>query len=174
MFFLQMSGFPGSGKSTLAKRLASETGAFIIDHDTSKSALLASLDESKLDARTLGKAAYSVDWASIEFQLAQGKSVIFDSPCLYEEMIEKGTKLAHKYGASYKYVECYLNDFTEINQRLRNRERLPSQIPEVESESIFTRALASSKKPEGQPWIRVDSGEEIGTYLHTALQYIKE
>lgn len=68
MFFLQMSGFPGSGKSTLAKRLASETGAFIIDHDTSKSALLASLDESKLDARTLGKAAYSVDWASIEFQ----------------------------------------------------------------------------------------------------------
>lgn len=172
MFFLQMSGFPGSGKTTLAKGLASRTGAVIIDHDVSKTALLDSLSGTGLDAKELGKAAYTVDWAFVEFQLAHGQSVIFDSPCLYSEMIQKGTELAQKYGVSYKYIECYLNDFTEINHRLQNRQRQPSQIQNVESESIFARALAGSKKPEGHAWLRVDSGAEVETCLQSALQYL--
>jgi predicted kinase len=172
MFFLQMSGFPGSGKSTLAKELASRTGAVIIDHDVSKTALLDSLNGTDLNAKELGRAAYAVDWAFAEFQLAQGQSVIFDSPCLYAEMIRKGTDIAQKYSVSYKYIECYLNDFIEINNRLENRQRLPSQIRNVESESIFTRALAASQKPEGHAWLRVDAGIDVEKCLGSALQYL--
>lgn len=174
MFFLQMSGFPGSGKSTLSKQLAKRTGAIIIDHDVSKTALLEILKGTAISEKEIGRASYETDWAHIEFQLAKGKSVIFDCPCLYAEMIEKGTQLALEYGVSYKYIECYLNDFTEINQRLANRKRLPSQIQCVDSESIFQKAVDSSQKPDGHKWIRVDSGTELEKYLPLALAYLAE
>lgn len=174
MFFLQMSGFPGSGKSTLTRQLASQTGAIIIDHDVSKTALLDIFSGTAISEKEIGRASYRTDWAFIEFQLSQGKSVIFDAPCLYAEMIENGINLAQKYEVSYKYIECYLNDFTEINHRLTNRKRLPSQIQQVDSESIFARALASNKKPDGHEWIRVDTGTEVKKYLHAALEYLAE
>jgi predicted kinase len=102
MFFVQMSGFPGSGKSTLAREIANRTGAIIIDHDISKSTLLSSLQDVPMDLNLTGKVAYNIDWSFIEFYLSQGKDVIFDSPCLYEVMIEKGTALAKNYQANYK------------------------------------------------------------------------
>lgn len=174
MFFLQMSGFPGSGKSTLSRQLAKHTGAIIIDHDVSKTALLKVLAGTAISEKEMGRASYETDWAHIEFQLSEGKSVIFDSPCLYEEMVEIGTQLALKYGAAYKYIECYLNDFTEINHRLANRKRLPSQIQRVDSESVFARAVDSSQKPEAHRWIRVDSGTRMEKYLPLALTYLEE
>lgn len=174
MFFLQMSGFPGSGKSTLSRQLAKHTGAIIIDHDVSKTALLKILDGTAISGKEIGRASYGTDWALIEFQLSKGESVIFDSPCLYAEMVEIGTQLALKYGAAYKYIECYLNDFTEINQRLANRKRLPSQIQSVDSESIFQRAVDSSQIPEGHRWIRVDSGTRLEKYIPLALAYLAE
>jgi predicted kinase len=128
MFFVQMSGFPGSGKSTLARQIATNTRAVIIDHDIVKSALLHSIGEISIDAKLAGKISYNIDWSLIEFHLTQGQSVIFDSPCLYEEMVIKGTELAEKYKAKYKYVECYLDDRNEINRRLKDRERMISQI----------------------------------------------
>jgi predicted kinase len=92
MFFIQMSGFPGSGKSTLAREIAKHTDAVIIDHDIVKSALLHSI-EAPIDPKLAGKISYNIDWSLIEFHLSQGHNVIFDSPCLYEEMVERGTHL---------------------------------------------------------------------------------
>ncbi len=123
MFFLQMSGFPGSGKSTLSREIAKRTEAIIIDHDVSKTALLETSAGAEMDIKTSGDISYHIDWSFIESMLSQGKNVIFDSPCLYDEMIVNGTGLAKKYQAKYKYVECFLNDFNEINTRLKNRER---------------------------------------------------
>ena len=93
MFFLQMSGYPGSGKSTLARVISQQTGAVVIDHDIVKTALLESLD-SEMDAKVAGKIAYHIDWSLVDFHLSQGQSVILDSPCLYAEMLEKGTALS--------------------------------------------------------------------------------
>lgn len=84
-----MAGFPGSGKSTLAREIAIRTSAIIVDHDISKSSLLNSLRDESIEQATIGKMAYDMDWSLIEFYLAQGKDVIFDSPCLYEVMVEK-------------------------------------------------------------------------------------
>ena len=169
MFFVQMSGFPGSGKSTLSRQIAKRTGAVIIDHDIVKSALLHSIEDIPIDAKLAGKISYNIDWSLIEFHLSQGQNVVFDSPCLYQEMIDRGIGLSKKYKATYKYVECYLNDFHEVNNRLKNRERMVSQISEVLSEEAFTYTIENSKKPTDYPCIVVDTGRPLESYIDKLL-----
>jgi predicted kinase len=174
MFFVQMSGFPGSGKSTLSRQIAKRTGAVIIDHDIVKSALLHSIEDSPIDAKLAGEISYNIDWSLIEFHLSQEHNVVFDSPCLYEEMVDRGIGLANKYNATYKYVECYLNDFREINERLKSRERLISQISEVRSEKAFTYTIENSQKPTDYPYIVVDTGRPLDSYIDEVIHYINE
>jgi predicted kinase len=173
MFFLQMSGFPGSGKSTLAREIGKRTGAVVIDHDVVKSAFVESSESVEIDARLAGGISYSIEWSLIDSLLSQGHSVIFDSPCFYTEMVEKGVFLSDKHTAKYKYVECYVDDMEEINKRLKQRERLISQIEYVESEQLFIRSIQNSKKPEHHH-IRVHSNQPIECYIHEALEYIEE
>jgi predicted kinase len=173
MFFLQMAGFPGSGKSTLARAIASKTGAVIIDHDIVKTALLESPEAKGIDSLSAGKIAYQIDWSLIAFQLAQGHSVIFDSPCLYEEMLGKGIGLAERHNAKYKYVECFLPDFQEINRRLSERERLASQIEQAHSEESFAVHVNLSQKPLNVEHLVVDSGQALEAYLDEVLSYIE-
>lgn len=174
MFFVQMSGFPGSGKSTLSRQIAKRTEAVIIDHDIVKSALLHSIEDTPIEAKLAGEISYNIDWSLIEFHLSQGHNVIFDSPCLYEEMVDRGIGLAKKYNATYKYVECYLNDLHVINDRLKNRERMISQISEVLSEEAFTYTIENSKKPTDYPCIVVDTSRPLESYLYEVINYINE
>lgn len=173
MFFLQMSGFPGSGKSTLAREIAKQTGAIIMDHDIVKSALLESVG-STIEAKAAGQAAYHIEWSLIDFHLSQGHSVILDSPCLYEEMVEKGVSLAKKHKARYKYVECYLKDMQEINTRLKTRKRMICQIEQVASEEGFRYAIENSKKPSDMKCLTVDSSQPIESYLNNVIEYLEE
>lgn len=172
MFFIQMSGFPGSGKSTLALEIAKREDCIIVDHDISKSAMLDCVDEGILDGKLAGKISYNVDFALIEFYLSQGRSVILDSPCLYDEMIDKGTKISSKYNADYKYIECYLDDFIEINDRLKKRIRKVSQISEVKSEEAFYITLENSKKPENFTYLVVNTKDPLSTYIDDVISYI--
>jgi predicted kinase len=174
MFFAQMSGFPGSGKSTLARQIGKRTGAVIIDHDIVKSALLNTIEEAPIDGKLAGKISYNIDWSLIEFHLSQGHNVIFDCPCLYEEMIEKGTSLAKKYNVKYKYVECLLDDIHEINNRLKKRERMISQITEISSEEAFKYTINNSKKTTEYRCLVVDTGQPLEGYIQTVMQYIEE
>lgn len=173
MYFCQMSGFPGSGKSTLARLIAKNTNAIVIDHDIVKSALLESID-SNIDVNIAGKISYHIEWSLIDFYLSQGQSVILDSPCLYTEMVEKGTTLTKKYSAKYKYVECYLNDMDEINDRLKNRKRLISQIGQITSEEGFKHAINNSKRPANVSSYIVNSDQPLDAYLDEVIKYINE
>lgn len=174
MFFVQMSGFPGSGKSTLARQILKKTGGVIIDHDIVKSALLHTIEDGAIDAKIAGMISYNIDWSLIEFHLSQGQNVIFDSPCLYQEMIDKGTDLSKKYNVKYKYVECYLDDIHEINYRLKSRERMISQIKEIKSEVDFKNTIENSKKPFGYKSIVVDTEQPLESYIHDVINYIYE
>ncbi|ASJ48804.1 AAA family ATPase [Bacillus cereus] len=174
MFFVQMSGFPGSGKSTLSRQIAKRTGAIIIDHDIVKSALLNSIEEVSINANLAGKISYNIDWSLIEFYLSQGQAVIFDSPCLYEEMVKKGTDLSEKYNVKYKYVECYIDDMDEINFRLKNRERMISQIKEIMSEEDFKYTIENSKKPSEYKCLVVDTAQPLENYILDVIKYINE
>jgi predicted kinase len=171
LFFLQMSGFPGTGKSTLAREIGKRTGAVVIDHDVVKSALLLSLEEGTLDPNLAGNISYNIDWSLLDYQLSQGNSVVFDSPCFYEEMIEKGTGLAKKYNVAYKYVECSLKDFHLVNERLRNRDRMISQFSEA-NEELFNYGIKNSKRPSDEKWLVVDTNQPLENYIEEVVQYI--
>jgi adenylate kinase family enzyme len=173
MFFIQMSGSPGSGKSTLSRQIAKQTGAVLIDHDIVKSALLEAI-ESDIDNSLAGKISYNIDWSLIEFHLSQGRDVILDSPCLYDELVNKGTNLSNKYNAKYKYVECYIDDLKEINFRLKNRERMASQIIEITSEEAFRYTIENSKKPTNIKCLLVDTSKPLENYVQNVLEYLKE
>lgn len=174
MFFIQMSGFPGSGKSTLALEIANRIDCVIVDHDVTKTALLQSVVEGGIDEDATGKIAYNVDFAFVDYYLAQGKSVILDSPCLYKEIIERGTEVSHKYGANYKYIECYLADYSEINRRLKSRQKRSSQIAEVTSAEVIQATLTHSKKLAPNDFLSVNSGEPLHNYINIVMNYIQK
>lgn len=168
-----MSGFPGSGKSTLARLIAKSTKAVIVDHDIVKSALLEGLDND-IDPKRAGGVAYHIEWSLIDFHLSQGQSVILDSPCLYVELVvDKGTTLAEKYNAKYKYVECVLNDIHELNSRLKNRERMITQIGPVNiAEDRWQEVISHAKKPAHLECIKVDTSQSVQDYIEDVLLYI--
>ncbi|MBM6619497.1 AAA family ATPase [Bacillus suaedaesalsae] len=173
MFFLQMAGFPGTGKSTLAKQIGLLTNAIVLDHDVVKTAILEDRDEH-MDSNKAGKMAYKVEWALTDYHLSQGKSVVLDSPCFYTEGLVRGMQLAKKYSVKYKYIECYLDDFHEVNRRLQNRDRLLSQIEKVESKDYFQKALVNSKKPENGMFLVIDTSSPLISYIQKAITYLKE
>ena len=132
LMFIQMSGAPGSGKTTIAQAIAAETGAVIIDHDITKSALL----EADIPVSLAGRASYEVLGSLARHLLAQGHSVIFDSPCFYDNLLRRGQQLAKTFGATYRYIECVLEDLDELDRRLQTRPRHRSQVTGVRTSPL--------------------------------------
>lgn len=89
-------------------------------------------------------------------------------------MLEKGIKLSKEYNVKYKYVECYLNDIEEINNRLKKRKQMISQIRKVESEEAFEKWLDDSKRPSDFTYIIVDSGQPLEDYINKVMTYMNE
>lgn len=89
-------------------------------------------------------------------------------------MIDKGSELAKKYHTSYKYIECFLNDFQETNNRLKGRDRMVSQIEEASSEETFRFSIKNSKKPTESSYIVVDTKKPVESYINEVMSYIKE
>ncbi|KAF4774762.1 ATP-binding protein [Colletotrichum scovillei] len=97
-----MSGAPGAGKSTTANLLAQPLGAVILDLDVIKSSLL---DNGVLFEQA-AKLAYSTLWALAGSMLKQGRDLIVDCTCNYEEVLTSGRTLAKKADFEYWYIEC--------------------------------------------------------------------
>jgi predicted kinase len=148
--FIQMSGVPGSGKTTIASALARRVHAITIDHDITKSALL----DADVPVSVAGLASYNVLNAVARHLLSQGYSVIFDSPCLYTELLERGQRLAQEAGAQYLYIECVVEDLDEIDRRLRERVRTRSQLGGVYSPPTEGSGKAQSGVEVFQDWMR--------------------
>lgn len=118
-----MAGWMGTGTSTIAQALATATGAVVLDHDTTKTAILG----AGVAHPPAGAASYSVLHAIAADLLAQGHSVILDSPSLYEPIPDIGARLAAAAGARYIFAECRCPD--EIaNDRVESRSSRPSQV----------------------------------------------
>jgi hypothetical protein len=89
-------------------------------------------------------------------------------------MIDKGTSLSKRYSVKYKYVECYINDIHQINYRLKNRERMISQIQEIKSEEAFKYTIENSKRPSEYKYLVVDTGQPLESSIHDVMNYINE
>ena len=174
MFLCQMSGIPGAGKSTLARHICKMTNAVLLDLDVIKSSVLSSF-ENDIDFKFAGKIAYEMSYSLADSNLEMGNSVVIDSPCSYEIIIEQGTAIAKKHNAKYKFIECYLDieNLAELNRRRATREILPSQIYNVPiDEDIFQESIRSMIRPTGYDYLLIDTGQEIDKYIDTVMEYL--
>ena len=174
MFLCQMSGIPGTGKSMLARHICQITNAVLLDSDVIKSSILDSFEDD-IDFRFAGKVAYEMIFSLADSNLAIGNSVVIDSPCGYEIIIEKGTALTKKYNIPYKFIECYLDDLSELNRRRTTREILPSQKVNIPiNENEFRESIASLKRPAGHDYLLVDTNQEIEKYIGKVIEYLNK
>ncbi|KAF3901470.1 hypothetical protein ABW21_db0208682 [Orbilia brochopaga] len=121
---IQMSGAPGSGKSTTARLLAGSIDrSLVIDHDLLRSFFL----DNGLSFEQSAKLAYNLGWTLAEDMLKQGYNVVMDSTCNFQEILDNGAALALKYGHTYRYVECRVDDIDLLDQRLSTRVSSRSQ-----------------------------------------------
>ncbi|EPE37017.1 P-loop containing nucleoside triphosphate hydrolase [Glarea lozoyensis ATCC 20868] len=128
--FIQMSGRPGSGKSTLSRLLRSSINGVVIDHDILRSPLL----ESNIPFNQAAKLAYTQQWRLAEDFAKQGvENIIIDSPCNYQEVLEQGSTCAKRFGYTFWYIECQIEDAEMLERRLQNREPMTSQRTGIEA-----------------------------------------
>lgn len=167
MNFIQMAGFPGSGKSTLAQAISKEIGAIVIDRDIVKTAML----KSGVTGNLLNEASYKTVYALCDFYLSIGQSVILDTPCYYDEILNTGKEIAEKQGADYKLIECQIDCFTEVSNRLLSRERLETQI-HITTEEQFENSKNKSKRPNEEAFIVLDTSRNINDVLRDAIDFI--
>lgn len=179
-FFLQMSGVPGAGKTTIATAIAAETGAVIIDHDVTKSALL----EANVPVDLAGRGSYEVLGALAQHLLVQGHSVIHDSPCLYQNLLDRGQRLAAEFDVAYLYIECIVEDLAEIDRRLRTRSRHRSQLAGVYvepttgsgkatmGETVFSNWMANMKRP-ADGYLLLDTSRPAAVCIDEAMAYVR-
>jgi predicted kinase len=127
-FLLQMAGDSASGKSSLARAIGEKTGAVVLDKDVIKSAALNAGAVEDLAAPL----SYEVLFDVTRSILGQRFSVVVDSPAFFTLIRDKGRPLAEEASASYFIIFCLLSDEEEMQRRLESRERLASQLSEIQ------------------------------------------
>jgi hypothetical protein len=90
------------------------------------------LKDNDLPFDGAAKKAYRLQWAFAEAMAQQGFSVIIDSTCNFQEVVDRGFEIAEQYGLVYWYVECKVEDIDLLDERLRRRTPLTSQRAGVE------------------------------------------
>ena len=172
MFLLQMAGFPGSGKSTIAEEIRKSTNSIVIDRDVIKSSLL----KAGIKDPLLTDTSYIVVFDLVEYYLSKGSNVIIDTSCYLKETLEKGLALAKKYNVKYKYIECKLDSYEDIERRIKARKHLASQLREATIEK-YNNLIDKSIKPKNMDILIVNttskehySMEDILSYLHNGAR----
>ncbi|KAI8662467.1 hypothetical protein NCS56_01050700 [Fusarium sp. Ph1] len=179
---VQMSGAPGSGKSTIARLLRQSIGGVVIDHDVLRSSLL---EDSDIPFDQVAKRAYNLQWRLAEDFMKQGLSVIVDSTCNFQEVLDRGSAIAEHQGFTYWCVECKVEDIDLLDERLRTRDPMKSQRTAVncppaaassarvgeDSRALFRKWIESPCRPESN-FIVLDSTSSLEANLDLVLKQI--
>jgi predicted kinase len=159
---LQMHGEPGSGKTTLAAALAPLLPAIHLDKDIISSALM----RGGIAAEVQGPGAYETLRSIAASLLAQGHSVLLDSPCYWPGIEETGRALAARFGVPWFMIECQA-PATAVEQRLASRPRV---------ESNPTRRGAGAGRPgmytASCERLILDTTRPIGSLVAESLAYL--
>ena len=121
---VQLSGVPGSGKSTLARSVAEATGFVVVDTDVLKSSII----DSGVSIAAAGRVTYAAALALAGDLLVQGRGVLLDSPCRYQELLDSGRQVAHANGVRYAFIELWVEDWSAVLARLDARSPRLSQV----------------------------------------------
>jgi hypothetical protein len=107
-----------------------------------------------------------------KFYMADGRNVVLDSPCYYDEIIERGMAITKAFSSSYKFLECSVESFDIIHKRIELRDNMTSQIKSVTKES-FEQAKVHSKKPD-QNYLQVDSSDLSSIDYEFIYEYLRK
>ncbi|MTI70560.1 MAG: ATP-binding protein [Firmicutes bacterium] len=101
------------------------------------------------------------------------KSVIIDTPCYYEDSLKNGIRIAENSGANYRYIECRVEDYSIIEDRIYSRDRLVSQIEDTTIKR-FKNALDKSVKPKNGNYIVIDTSSESSYDMKVIEEYLEK
>ena len=159
------AGSTGSGKTTIAQSVGRALQWPVVDKDTSKSTLLA----AGVSEETASPLAYDLMFAHARDLLAQGFSVILDSPASYAESVRNAQQIARDGRVRLKVVLCTA-DKTLREARLRERASRPSQ-PSVPNERPMDEARRYAHLPEGA--LTIDTGQSADETLQAVVSYLQ-
>jgi hypothetical protein len=130
-----------------------------------------------------GRVGYGASRAIAGSLLEQGTSVILDSPCRFEFIVDGGTALAAKYSVPYAFIECVLADEDERRRRMQSRKRqrsqrvafdkAPADAPtDVMTDEAGKTIMHKTKYPKSR-WLQVDTSESIEQNVEQSLAYLQ-
>ena len=162
-----LSGLPGSGKSTLAEGLSRTLSLPVFSVDPIEAAMW----RSGLAKAQTGIAAYDVAIALADEHLRLGHSVIVDAVNPVEAPRAAWRKLASKYQADLKIIECICADETV------HRRRIEARVRNIDGMAEVTWARVIERRAEYQAWTdrrltldtSIDAPESL---LAEALNYV--
>lgn len=176
-FLLQLAGAPGAGKSVLAAAIAQTRPAAIVNSDVVKSTLL----DAGIAWRQAGPAAYQVLFALADDLLAQGHSVILDSPSHYAFIPENGARVAVERGVPYRFLELVCPDVDELKRRLAARVPRRSQMRGLDEPPPDSDGQSKAKRVGVHQWetarpasgfLVLDTSQPLSEYLAQALAFL--
>lgn len=137
MKLIIFSGLPGTGKSTLAEAVGKYLGIPIFAKDWIEASLLKSGLISTDKNRSIGYAGYELLTLLAKRQLMLEQSVILDSVAATKSIRSEWGRLAKRYQAERRVIECVCSDESIHQARLKVRRRhIPGwhelEWPEVE------------------------------------------
>ncbi|HUP86810.1 MAG TPA: AAA family ATPase [Acidimicrobiales bacterium] len=167
-FVLQMAGWMGTGKSTIASAVRSATGAVVLDHDTTKSAII----RAGFADGPAGAASYEVLFDLTHDFLDQGHAVIIDSPSAYVSIPARGMALAAAAAVPYYFVECVCSDAVS-SERLELRKSRPSQVKSAEHAAAVRASVLRQPHRPLQGALRLDTTGSVDDCVALVLEYLE-
>jgi predicted kinase len=123
MKLIIFSGLPGTGKSTFAEAVGKYFGIPVFAKDWLEASLLQSELKPTRENKSLGYAGYELLTLLAERQLMLGQSVILDSVAATRSIRSEWGRLAKRYQAERRVIECICSDETIHQARLKVRKR---------------------------------------------------
>jgi len=123
MKLIIFSGLPGTGKSTLAEAVGKYFGIPVFAKDWLEASLLQSGLKPIDKSRSLGYAGYELLTLLAKRQFMLGQSVILDSVAATKTIRSEWGRLAKRYQAERRVIECVCSDEAIHQARLKIRKR---------------------------------------------------
>ena len=123
MKLIIFSGLPGTGKSSLAESVGRRLGIPVFAKDWLEASLLQSELIPANGDKPLGYAGYELLTLLAKRQLMLGQSVILDSVAATRNIRSEWGRLAKRYQAEWRVIECVCSDEALHRARLKVRRR---------------------------------------------------
>lgn len=162
---VQMHGEPGSGKSTVAREIGARLGLVVLDKDVIKGALL----RSGVPETQAAPGAYEVFFAQARALVANGHSVVLDTPVYWDSVERRWLEIAEAVGSPPILIECVCPDRAELMRRLRTRAALESQP----RDPLNLRSYPGSMPTQFNPRLTVETTRPLAAVVDDAVAYIE-